>query len=134
VIAPGRAPADAERAIVAWTTAFNGRNLETMLALMHPMVDFHPLSLDGSCRAYRGHDAVREWFDVLSRCRRGLRIERLAIVAGVGATIVATGVLTRASSREPTPFCGLHVVEGALIIAAHHHLSDPDSLLAASAR
>jgi hypothetical protein len=134
VNALGRAPADAERAIVAWTAAFNGRNLEAMLAHMHPMVDFHPLSLDGSCRAYRGHDAVREWFNVLSRCRRGLRIERLTIVVGVGTTIVATGVLTRASSREPTPFCGLHVVRDALITAAHHHLSDPDSLLTSTAR
>ena len=129
VIAARRAPRTTERVITGWAAAFNARDLDGMLAWMDAEVDFHPLSLSGDCRVYRGHDGIREWFGVLSLCRRELRVERLTVGGHASGVIIASGVLTRINCVEPSPFCGLHRIEQGLIVAAHHYLSDPGSLL-----
>lgn len=133
MISAVRVPASAARVITDWASAFNVRDLDAILALMHPGVDFHPLSLCGDCRTYRGHDEVRRWFAALLTCQRQLRIERLEVTGHVSGEIVAIGVLTWPKCVEPAPFCGLHTIERGLIVAAFHYLSDPDSLLAAGA-
>lgn len=129
VITARRAPVSAKRAVIGWHEAFNARDLEAMLELMDPDVDFQPLSLRGDCRTYRGHDGICEWFAVLMECKRKLRIERLTVSAHVTGELIASGMLTRLHCSQPTPFCGVHTVEDGLIVCAYHYLSDPDSVL-----
>jgi hypothetical protein len=95
---------------------------------MDPHVDFHPLSLSGDCRTFRGHDEVREWFALLVLCGRDLRLEQLEISAYTSSTTIASGVLTQPNGQDATPFCGLHQIANGLIVSAHHYPSDPDSL------
>lgn len=103
-----------------------------MLAWMHPDVDFHPLSLSSQRRTYRGHDGIRCWFAALQHWRHQHRINLIEITSSNDGQMLAVGTLSHKRRSNLTPFCGLHRFENELIIAAHHHLSDPDSLLAVS--
>jgi ketosteroid isomerase-like protein len=44
--------------------AINGRDIDGLLAEVHPEVEWHPVmiaSLAGSATVYRGHEGVRDW-------------------------------------------------------------------------
>jgi ketosteroid isomerase-like protein len=130
VISTRPASPDAKRLILRWVDAFNARDIEAILNQMDARVDFHPLSLSGDCRTFRGHDDVREWFALLVQCDRELRLKQLEITGHTSGVTVASGVLTRPNGQEATPFCGLHEIKNVLIVSAHQYLSDPYSLLA----
>jgi hypothetical protein len=110
--------------------AFNARDLDAMLGLMHPDVDFHPLWLSGLRRTYRGHDGIRCWFGALQLWRHRHRINLIEVTRSDDGELLAVGTLSHEQSASLTPFCGLHRFADGLIIAARHHMSDPDSLLA----
>ena len=120
--------APARDAIVRWVDAFNGRDLEGMLARFHPEVRFHPLRLVGLDGSYRGHDGVRRWFVR----RTQLRHEHVLVLSDVHGAgddqVLAVGALTLAGDFEVAPFCALHRIADGLIVAAHHYLTDPDML------
>jgi len=110
--------------------AFNARDLDAMLGWMHPDVDFHPLWLSGLRRTYRGHDGMRCWFAALQHWRHPHRIHLTELTPSEDGELLAVGTLTHEQHASPTPFCALHRFADGLIISAHHHMSDPDSLLA----
>jgi ketosteroid isomerase-like protein len=43
--------------------AVNRRDLDALLALVHPEVEFQSLIAEAEGRKYRGHAGVREWWD-----------------------------------------------------------------------
>jgi ketosteroid isomerase-like protein len=113
-----------EATVRRWFDAFNSRNLEGMLACMHPYVDFHPLRLHGLRSAYSGHAGVREWFAELLRLEHGQRVELAEVRASSDGKLVAAGTLETADPTGPASFWALQRFEGGMIIAAHHFLSD----------
>ncbi len=113
-----------EATVRRWFDAFNSRNLEGMLACMHPYVDFHPLRLPGIESAYSGHGGVRGWFAELRRLKHNHRIELAEVSASSDGKLVAAGTLRTDDPAEPASFWALQRFEGGMIIAAHHFLSD----------
>lgn len=113
-----------EATVRRWFDAFNSRDLEGMLACMHPHVDFHPLRLHGLSDSYEGHRGVSEWFAGLQKMKHYHRIE-LAQTSAVGSRrVIAAGTLTGANSAGPASFWALTRVEADLIVSSRHHLSD----------
>ncbi len=113
-----------EATVRRWFDAFNSRDLEGMLACMHPHVDFHPLRLPGLSGNYQGHQGVGEWFAGLQEMEHRHRVE-LSQASAVGSgRVIASGTLTAANSAGPTSFWALERLEAGLIVAARHHLSD----------
>lgn len=113
-----------EATVRRWFDAFNSRDLEAMLACMHPHVDFHPVPLHGPSDAYRGHRGVSEWLDELRRMEDHRRVE-LAQTSSVGTgRVIAAGTLSGGDPAAPASFWALERLERGLIVAARHHLSD----------
>lgn len=112
-----------EATVRRWFDAFNSRDLEGMLACMHPHVDFHPLRLHGLDSGYRGHGGVREWFAALQRMEHRHRVELAAVQESAGGKLVASGRLA-AAAAGPTAFWAVERFEGGMIVAAQHFLSD----------
>jgi ketosteroid isomerase-like protein len=113
-----------EATVRRWFAAFNSRDLEGMLACMHPHVDFHPLRLHGLNGSYRGHKGVGEWFAGLQEMEHRHRVE-LSQTSALGSDrVIATGTLTAADPAGPSSFWALDRFEMGLIVAARHHLSE----------
>lgn len=127
--ASGAATTPAPDTIVTrWVDAFNERDLEGMLARVHPEVRFHPLRLAGLDGSYRGHHGVRRWFMRRAQLRH-THVFVLSDVHGAGDDqVLAVGALALAGEVEIAPFCALHRITDGLIVAAHHYLTDPDML------
>lgn len=113
-----------EAAVWRWFDAFNSRDLEGMLACMHPNVDFHPLRLPGVIGPYQGHEGLREWFSTLRRMSHEHRIE-LTETSFLGeGRVIAGGSLSPADGTGQTSFWALERLEAGLIVSARHHLSN----------
>ena len=121
--------ADTRRAIVSrWVDAFNARDLDAMLACLAEGVDFHPCRLSGLGTSYSGHDGVREWFGRLERLRHEHKIV-LSETRDLGdGRVFARGRLSLGGSAEVGPFSAVQRIDGGLIVAAHHYLTEPDLL------
>ncbi len=117
-----------EHVVSRWVDAFNGRDLNGMLACLGAEVRFHPLRLSGLAAAYHGHDGVRVWFAQLRRLRHEHRIVVSDARAVGEEQVIAVGSLSLAGEPDIGPFCGLHRLAGGLIVAAHHYLTDPDMI------
>lgn len=113
-----------EATVRRWFDAFNSRNLEGMLACMHPYVDFHPLRLHGLHSAYSGHAGVRAWFAELLRLGHDHCIELAEVRPSSHGKLVAAGTLKMDDPPGPSSFWALQRFEGGMIIAAQHFLSD----------
>ena len=121
-------PSNGELAVAGWFAAFNDRDLEAMLGWMHPDVEFQPLWLAGLRCTYRGHDDIRCWFDEFRRQHHRHRVHLTELASNPGQTLVI-GTLHPNHGADPAPFCAIHSLAHGLIVAAHHHMSDPESLL-----
>lgn len=113
-----------EATVWRWFDAFNSRDLEGMLACMHPHVDFHPLSLPGLSDTYRGHWGVGEWLARLEEMEHRHRVELTQASALGSGRVIAAGRMTTDGTDESTSFWALERFEAGLIVAARHHLSD----------
>jgi hypothetical protein len=113
--------------LTQWVEAFNARDLDAMLTSLSLGVEFRPLKLEGLRECYHGHTGVREWFTQFLSLRAAHHIV-LSDVRDLGeGKVFAVGAL-RVAADEPEigPFCALHRLNGRLIIAARHFLTDPD--------
>lgn len=123
-----RPASDEPRALVfEWIDAFNERDPERMLACMSAEVRFHPLRLTGLDRSYRGHDGVRSWLRQLEELGHRQRIHISEMRGGSDGEVLGVGSLLLSRDADPARFWLLHRVEGGLIVAAHHYLTDPDA-------
>jgi hypothetical protein len=117
-----------EQIVLRWFDAFNARDLDGMLMLLHPRVHFYPLKLGGLVGSYRGRDWVRDWWVKLERRRREYEVD-LSDVCCVGeGRVLAVGSLRVAGEPDIGPFSALHRINEGLIVAAHHCLSDPEMI------
>jgi SnoaL-like domain len=117
-----------EKLVVRWVEAFNARDLTAMLACLAEEVDFHPLRLAGVLGCYRGHDGVREWLATLEQLGHDHQIV-LDDVRDLGdGRVLASGSLNLGGERDVGPFAAVDRVDGGLIVAACHYLSDPDTI------
>ena len=55
--------------------AFNGRDLEAMIACTDPSIEYHPLLSALGMTVYHGHDGMRSWFGQLDDAWEELRVE-----------------------------------------------------------
>ena len=55
--------------------AFNGRDIDAMLACLDPNVEYHPLLSAVGMTVYHGHDGIRSWFGQLDDAWEELRSE-----------------------------------------------------------
>jgi hypothetical protein len=111
-----------------WVGAFNARDLEGMLGCLSEDVDFHPLRMGGCDGWYSGHDGVSAWWDRLTRGRLEYQIAISQTRHVDDGRVLASGAVTLADGSNVGSFCALHTVEGDLIVAAHHYLSDPEMI------
>ncbi len=117
-----------EATVWRWFDAFNSRDLEGMLACMHPHVDFHPLRLRGLSQTYHGHEGVGEWFADMEAMGHGQRVA-LAQASTLGSgRVIASGALGGGAPGQSGSFWALKRFEAGLIVAARHHLSDRSEL------
>jgi ketosteroid isomerase-like protein len=113
-----------EATVKRWFDAFNSRDLEGMLACMHPNVDLHPLHLHGIDGAYEGHAGVREWFASLRRLEHHHRVDIAETSALGDGRVIAAGTLSGGDPAGPASFWALDRLEEGTIVAARHHLSN----------
>lgn len=113
-----------EATVRRWFDAFNSRDLEGMLACMHPHVDFHPLRLPGLSDSYEGHRGISEWFAGLRKMEHHHRVELTQTSAVGSRRVIAAGTLTGADAAGPASFWALTRFEADLIVSSRHHLSD----------
>lgn len=59
------ARASAEAIGRRFVDAFNRRDIEGLVAMSHPAIEFHPTTLVGARRRYDGHEGLRRWFEDL---------------------------------------------------------------------
>lgn len=109
-----------------WINAFNMRDLDGMLTLMHADVRLHPLRLNGLERSYRGHDGIRKWFARLRELGLGHRLA-VSNVRADGDKTIAIGTLRLEPGDDPVRFWILDQIEDGLIVSANHYLTDPDA-------
>jgi SnoaL-like domain len=114
--------------ILRWVNAFNARNLEGLLACLHPEVDFHPLKLVGLDRSYRGHDGVRRWFDRLGELRYKHLIDLGEVRDSRQGQLLAIGSVRVRKYGVITPFCATHTIKDELIAIARHYPHEADSV------
>ena len=108
--------------VAAFISAFNLRDLDGMLAALHPEVEFHPLRVLGVEKRYDGHAGVRTWFAQLA----ALEHEHRIVVSGFETTpagVIAVGRLEIGDHATPAPFCANYSLRDWQIITAHHYMS-----------
>ena len=55
--------------------AFNGRDIDAMIACLDPSVEYHPVLSAIGVSVYHGHDGLRSWFGQLDDAWEELRVE-----------------------------------------------------------
>ena len=60
--------------------AMSRSDLNRLLSLTDPEVEFHSLIAEAEDQTYRGHDGVREWWEQVKGSLGGLRFEAEAIL------------------------------------------------------
>jgi len=106
---------------------FNARDIDGMLACLHPEVELHPLKLGWRSGVYHGHDAVRRWFAEFTRLGLDYLIELEDVrVQGEGEVIALGSV--GVGHGAIAPFGAVHRLAGGLIVAARQYLSDAELL------
>jgi SnoaL-like domain len=117
-----------ETIVWRWVEAFNALDLEHMIRCLDSDVRFHPLKLAGLSSSYRGRNGVTRWFGDLVRLGHEHRIvlDELGVIADGQVLAVGSLALADEPDIEVGPFHALHRLNGGLIVAAHHCVTNPD--------
>jgi hypothetical protein len=108
--------------------AFNRRDAEGLVALADPAIEFHPTSIVGSRRVYRGHEGLRRWVQDLETseiqhqvCAREVR------ALDDGGFAILSEVLLGGEFVSPSAMIATLSDSGA-IVEAHAYLTDEHTL------
>jgi ketosteroid isomerase-like protein len=111
-------------AVSRWVDAFNARDIDRLLADLHPEIVLHPLRFPGLAGGYHGHDGVREWFEHQVTADHGPCIELSVVEVAADGRVLAAGNLCLDGEVAIAPFGAIHRFERGMIIDAHHYFSD----------
>lgn len=80
--------------------AYNSRDVEALLAVLHPSVRIHSLITEGQPADYHGHQGAREWFTAVSDVFDDWSsvIDEIRPVADQGAAVAFTVTVTGSAS------------------------------------
>ena len=102
--------------------AFNGRDIDATLALVHPEIEFHPLKVHG-VEIWHGRDGVTELWRQMRELGLDHRIEISDVRTRPDGVIAALGTVRPGD----TGFVGLYRVEQGLIRQARHYFADDET-------
>ncbi len=96
------AGAEAKELVMRLFDAFNRRDIETALSLLHPDVVFEPISgiFLNAGEPYVGHDGIRLYFQHISQGWRSLQVNPLQ-TRSAGAAVVALGQVSGEGQGGP---------------------------------
>jgi hypothetical protein len=112
---------------VAWIDAWNGRDVEALVALADPRIELHPLRLRSLGDGYAGHDGLREWMAAILDAGHQHRITLEGFHELQGNRLVLEGQVT-IGGRFTSPFSGIYEFEAGRITVMSHYFT-PLSLL-----
>jgi len=120
--------------------AANRRDIEALLAVIDPEVEWHPAMaalLGGEATIYRGHEGVREWLRDQQEAFAESRID-YSEIRDLGERVVAIGRL-RARGKESgaeteSPVAWVVVFRNGKVIQAKAYLDPEEALEAAGLR
>jgi hypothetical protein len=123
---PPGSPEGAGASLVArWIEAYNGRDIETMLACVTEGFELHQLRPEGDTDfAYVGHEGLRLWLDELkaSGSRHQLRVAK--IPKGETHEVSVSGSVDVPGQSPVADFQGVYEISGGLIVRARHWIGD----------
>lgn len=107
--------------------AFNRRDVEGLIELSDPAIEFHPTALVGERRRYDGHDGLRTWMAEL----QDSQLEHQARVREVRATdegfLILSEVVVGGELVSPSAMLA-RLNDAGLIVEARAFLTDPETL------
>lgn len=108
--------------------AFNRRDVEGLLALSDPAIEFHPTSLVGERRRYNGHDGLRRWVADLdeSQLEHEVRVREVRPLEDDGFLLLSE-VLLGGELVSPSAMLA-RLNEAGLIVEARAFLTDVETL------
>lgn len=115
--------AQARELVLEWTSAFNRRDLDGLIALADPEIAYQPTILAHGQRVYHGHDGLRMWLSDIARA------DAHHTVTVTQTRFSTTGRLTVFGDiidedEVISPYAMLLRLSGRLVIEAHAYLSD----------
>jgi ketosteroid isomerase-like protein len=103
--------------------AFNRRDTDGLLALVHPEIEFRPTMLVGSERVYRGHDGFRSWAEDLAAAEatHQVRVRDIRVLEDRRFLVLSEVLL---DGEVVAPSAMVAKLEEGKIVEAHAYLSD----------
>lgn len=108
--------------------AFNRRDVEGLIALADPDIEFHPTSIVGSHRVYHGHDGLRRWVEDLdlSEVQHQVRVHEVRALED-DRFVVLSEVLLDGDLVSPSAMLA-RLGDSGRIVEAHAYLTDEQML------
>lgn len=108
--------------------AFNRRDVEDLVALADPQIEFHPTPLAGSHDGFHGHAGLREWMARLTASDLGHQARvREVRVLDENRFMLLTEVLVEDEVLSPSAMLA-RLGDSGLIVEARAFLSDEQML------
>jgi ketosteroid isomerase-like protein len=112
-----------------WAGAFNRRDVDALVALADPEIEFHPSILVGARRTYVGHDGLRRWVEDVKATHIEHTVEISRARRSSSGDVVLTGKLF-AGGKPVGPFSMRFRLRGGRVIDAASYLSEESVLIA----
>jgi hypothetical protein len=120
---PLRDGAAARELVLGWTSAFNRRDADALVALADAEIAYYPTILARGPRVYRGHEGLRAWLADLARAKAHHTVAVADVRVSPGGQLLVFGQIVE--DDEPiSPFSMLMRARRRLVIEAHVYLSD----------
>jgi ketosteroid isomerase-like protein len=103
--------------------AFNDRDIEATLALVHPEIEFRPLKVHG-VDVWHGRDGVAELWRQMRELGLDHRIDVSEVRERHDGDLAVLGVVRPGD----TGFVGLYRIQDGLVRDARHYFADDDTL------
>jgi ketosteroid isomerase-like protein len=106
--------------------AFNRRDIEDLIALSDPAIEFHPTSLVGERRRYDGHEGLRRWLTDLDASQIDYQVRVKEVRPTDDGFLILSEVLLDGELVSPSAM--LARIDDGLIVEARAFLTDPETL------
>lgn len=107
--------------------AFNRRDVESLIALSDPAIEFHPSSLVGRRQRYDGHDGLRRWVEELGKSGLEHQVQVRQVRPSDDGFVILAEVLIDGTAVTPGTMVA-RVNERHEIAEAHVFLTDAELL------